>query len=292
MLTPVMVSYHLATSANRYAHITSSYTHLAMLVWHMLVTYQFPSAEKANEDGVVCVGANLEPRIVLQAYCVGLFPMPLTPEGLIAWWSPDPRGVLELSDLVVHRSLRRSLKRYKVTVDTAFESVIRACASIDRPHGWIDSQMQKAYIKLHEMGLAHSVEVWKDNEVKDDDTRKDHMQKDGDRWKDNGLTDICATTELVGGLYGVAVGGLFAGESMFHTERDASKVALVHLVERLTDAHDRLIDVQWLTPHLSSLGAKAVPRAYYLERLTHLLKSPQPCMHSTDTISTHISTQR
>jgi leucyl/phenylalanyl-tRNA--protein transferase len=165
----------------------------------------------------------------------------------MAWWSPVARGVLELDRLVVSRSLRRSLRRYEVRIDTRFAEVVNACADPRRPGAWIDVRIAAAYRRLHELGWAHSVETW-----------------EGDR--------------LVGGLYGVSVGGLFAGESMFHRERDASKVALVGLVEALSDEHaaHRLIDVQWLTPHLESLGAEAIPRTEYLRRLPRLLAVPEP----------------
>lgn len=166
----------------------------------------------------------------------------------MAWWSPLHRGVLEPADLRVTRSLRQSVRRFDTTVDTAFDSVIAACADPARPGKWIDSQVIAAYRRLHDLGWAHSVETW---------------TLDG---------------ELAGGLYGVAVGGLFAGESMFHRGRDASKVALVRLVELLSDEYvgDRLIDVQWCTPYLASLGVKEIQRAEYLSRLPEVLEIPLP----------------
>ena len=147
----------------------------------------------------------------------------------MAWWSPDPRGVLPLDGSAASRSLRRSTRRYEVRVDTAFADVVDACADPGRPGGWITDDIRAAYVSLHELGWAHSVEAWDD---------------DG----------------LAGGLYGVAIGGLFAGESMFHRRTDASKVALVGLVELLTADGDarRLLDVQWATTHLASLGAVEV----------------------------------
>ena len=190
----------------------------------------------------MAVGADLEPATLVTAYRSGLFPMPLKPGGRIAWWSPPERGVLELDDLTISRSLRRACRRYEIRIDTAFADVVAGCADPARPHGWIDSQMRAAYVRLHEAGFAHSVEAWR-----------------GD--------------ELVGGLYGVALGGLFAGESMFYRTRDASKVALVALVDGLRDGHPRLIDVQWATPHLCSLGVSVVPRHQYLCRLPELLAS-------------------
>jgi leucyl/phenylalanyl-tRNA--protein transferase len=170
--------------------------------------------------------------------------------GVLGWWSPDPRGILPLDGLVVHRSLARSARRYDVTVDQAFPDVIAGCADPSRPSGWIDDAFVAAYTRLHRAGWAHSVEVW----TKADET---------------------GARELVGGLYGVAIGGLFAGESMFHRRTDASKVALVHLVERLRAGGGTLLDVQWRTPHLASLGVVSVPRAEYLDRLADAVARPQ-----------------
>jgi len=206
--------------------------------------WDLPAPETADDRGVVGIGADLEPGTLLAAYRSGLFPMPVD-GGVVAWWSPDPRGILPLDGLEVSRSLRRSTARYEVSVDRAFAAVIEACADPGRPHGWINGAVAAAYVRLHELGWAHSVEVW-----------------DGD--------------DLVGGLYGVAVGGLFAGESMFHRARDASKVALVHLVGLLGDGEPRLLDVQWTTPHLVSLGAVDVPRPTYLDLLGEALEAPLP----------------
>ena len=205
--------------------------------------YVFPPAREADESGVVAVGADLAPGTLLQAYRSGLFPMPLRDE-LLAWWSPDPRGVIPLDGLRVSRSLRRSCRRYAVTVDKDFEAVIDACADPQRPHGWISPAMRAAYVDLHHLGWAHSVEAW------------------------------TADGELAGGLYGVAIGGLFAGESMFHRHADASKVALVTLVERLRGGRATLLDVQWVTPHLASLGAIEIPRVEYLDRLAAAVHRP------------------
>jgi leucyl/phenylalanyl-tRNA--protein transferase len=163
---------------------------------------------------------------------------------LLAWWSPDPRGVLPLDGLRVSRSLRRSLDRFTVRFDTAFETVIAACADPRRQGGWINDDITAAYTELHRLGWAHSVETW-----------------NGDG-------------RLVGGLYGVCVGGLFAGESMFHIETDASKVALVALVEHLRAGGATLLDVQWCTAHLASLGAVEMARAEYLERLDDAVRRP------------------
>jgi leucyl/phenylalanyl-tRNA---protein transferase len=207
-------------------------------------TWELPPADRADDRGVVGVGADLAPGTLLAAYRSALFPMPVE-GGLLAWWSPDPRGVIPLDGLRVSRSLRRSLGRFRVTVDQDFPAVIAACADPARPHGWIDEDMQAAYLRLHELGWAHSLEAW-------------------------------AGDELAGGLYGVAIGGLFAGESMFHRRSDASKVALVHLVEHLTAGGASLLDVQWTTPHLVSLGAVDIPRAEYQRRLHAALEHPLP----------------
>jgi leucyl/phenylalanyl-tRNA---protein transferase len=203
----------------------------------------FPDPRETSDD-LVAIGADLRPGTVLSAYRQGLFPMPLERWGL-GWWCPSSRGVLELSGFKVSRSLRRSARRFTVTVDAAFADVLEGCADPRRPGGWIDDAMKAAYLTLHELGWVHSVEVWL-----------------------NG--------SLAGGVYGVALGGLFAGESMFHRERDASKVALLHLVELLDDGGRRLIDVQWSTPHLRSLGVKEIPRERYLARMPALLSTPLP----------------
>lgn len=195
-------------------------------------------------DEIVGVGADLEPGTLLQAYRTGVFPMPVR-RGLMAWWSPDPRGVIPLDGLRVSRSLRKACARFEIRVDTAFEDVIAACGDRRRPGAWIDKNVKAAYVRLHEWGWAHSVEAW-----------------DGEG--------------LAGGLYGVAIGGLFAGESMFHHRTDASKVALVGLVGLLRDAGAELLDVQWVTDHLESLGAVALPRREYLDRLSRAIQAVQP----------------
>lgn len=165
---------------------------------------------------------------------------------VLAWWSPDPRGIIPFDGLRVSRSLRRSCRRYRVTVDVDFEAVIHACADPSRPGRWIDEDIREAYVRLHRAGWAHSVETWSDDGA------------------------------LAGGLYGVAIGGLFAGESMFHRHRDASKVALVALVGALAGNHEAMLDVQWLTPHLATLGAVEIPRSEYLARLPRALRQPLP----------------
>ena len=175
---------------------------------------------------------------MINAYRRGIFPMEATElPGVLAWWSPDPRGILPLDRLRVTRSMRQSAKRYEVRVDTCFERVIRACADPPREDGWISEAFIAAYTRLHELGWAHSVEVF---------------DRDG---------------QLAGGLYGVRVDGLFAGESMFHLQRDASKVALMALVDLMRTSGMPLLDVQWCTDHLASLGAIAIARQDYLARL-------------------------
>ena len=193
---------------------------------------------------LIATGADLAPGTLLAAYRGGLFPMRAGRQ--LGWWSPDPRGVLPLDRLRVSRSLRASMRRYSVTFDQDFAAVITACAQIRRPGRWITRQFVDAYQALHELGWAHSVEVWS------------------------------ADGSLAGGLYGVAAEGLFAGESMFHLQRDASKVALAHLVRWLHhDGQPRLLDVQWNTPHLASLGVVDVPRPDYLALLADARQVPQ-----------------
>jgi leucyl/phenylalanyl-tRNA---protein transferase len=210
--------------------------------------WQFPDPRLVDGD-FVAAGADLEPGTILAAYRHGLFPMPVARRE-VGWWSPDPRGIIPLGGagggLRVSRSLRKSCRRFEIRVDTAFDEVIDACGDPRRPHGWISDGIKAAYRRLHELGWVHSVEAWS----LDDGT-------------------------LAGGLYGVAVGGLFAGESMFHRETDASKVALVGLVELLNsdgDGHARLLDVQWCTDHLATLGGVEVPRDEYLRKLENALQ--------------------
>ncbi len=218
-------------------------------------SWRLPSPALADRTGVVGLGADLEPGTLLAAYRSGLFPMPVDPVfgggPTLAWWSPDPRGVLPPDRMRVSRSLRQSAKRFEIRVDTAFADVVRACAHPERPGGWITGDVREAYTRLHQLGWAHSVEAW------------------------------TADGRLAGGLYGVAIGGLFAGESMFRTDqpwsRDASKVALLGLVTMLRDGvAGRLVDVQWVTPHLASLGAVEIPRSEYLARLARALELPLP----------------
>lgn len=211
----------------------------------MATNWVFPDPLEADDD-LVAIGADLKPGTILSAYQQGLFPMPFGERVGVAWWSPVSRGILPLDGLRVARSLRQSVKRFETTVDAAFDEVVAACADSSRQGGWIDDDIKAAYSALHRLGWAHSVEVWRGS-------------------------------QLVGGLYGVAIGGLFAGESMFHQVRDASKVALVALVDLLNDGEPhRLVDVQWATPHLRTLGVVEVSRRDYLRELRRALAVPLP----------------
>lgn len=201
------------------------------------------------------VSPPLTPEILVHAYRSGIFPMadPNDADRLY-WFAPDPRAVLPLDAFHVSRSLARSVRRevFEVRVDTAFEAVMRACAAPrdDDPRTWISEEIIEAYTALHRKGLGHSVECW-------------------------------AEGELVGGLYGVALGGAFFGESMFHRVRDASKVALVHLVRRLRAGGYRLLDVQFQTPHLERFGVVEISRATYERRLARALRVPATWMTDT-----------
>jgi leucyl/phenylalanyl-tRNA--protein transferase len=228
--------------------------------------YAFSVEGLAAGEEIVGLGGDLAPGTLLAAYRSGVFPMPVSRRGPIGWWSPDPRGVLELDRLRVTRSLRVACRRYEIRVDTAYDDVVRACADPRRPGGWIRRDVREAYARLHELGWVHSVEAWA-------------VERD--------VAGNAVGERLAGGLYGVAIGGLFAGESMFHRERDASKVALVALVGMLSaageadrarepDAPQRLLDVQWATDHLVSLGATEVSRPAYLPRLRGALTLPPP----------------
>jgi leucyl/phenylalanyl-tRNA--protein transferase len=199
--------------------------------------YRFPDPETADENGLVAVGGDLAPDTLLAAYRAGIFPWS---DGPITWWSPDPRAVIPLDGLHVSRSLARTVRRgrFRVTFDAAFRGVIEGCAAVrpGREQTWISPAFVEAYTRLAGMGWVHSVECWS-----------------GDR--------------LVGGLYGVAIGAWFGGESMFSAERDASKVAVAALVARLREQGFLLFDAQVMNPHLASLGAVDIARAEYLARL-------------------------
>jgi len=182
----------------------------------------------------------IEPEFLLKAYQLGIFPMAMH-DGEIAWFSPDPRGVLPLDRFHIPHGLKRTLKKnpFEIRINTAFEEVMRGCA--DRDSTWIDDSILRSYCRLHEMGHAHSVETWSGG-------------------------------NLVGGLYGVAVGGAFFGESMFSRASDASKVALVRLVERLREREFQLLDTQWTTPHLERFGCTEISRSEYMRRLEAALR--------------------
>ena len=197
--------------------------------------------DSADDGGLLGIGADLEPGTLLMAYRNGIFPMPIGPDDVIGWWSPDPRAILPLDAVYVSQSLRRSTRKYETTVGQDFPAVVAGCADPSRPNGWITNEMRAAYERLFELGWAESVEVW--------DT-------DG---------------SLVGGLYGVRISGFFAGESMFYRARDASKVALVRMVEHVAATGGELFDVQWQTPHLESMGAVEIPRSEYIALLRSAL---------------------
>ena len=219
-----------------------------------MLTYLFPDDEpgfpdpgEAEDSGILAVGGALTPDWLVTAYSQGVFPW--YSEGTpILWWSPDPRLVLELDRFKVNRALRKTIKKgvYQVRYDTAFREVITRCGAKDRPGQdgtWITTDMIEAYVELHRLGFAHSVESWADG-------------------------------QLAGGLYGVSLGGMYFGESMFTDRTDASKVALAHLVARLKAWDFDLIDCQVETEHLLSLGAEAMPREVFLGRVALALDKP------------------
>jgi leucyl/phenylalanyl-tRNA--protein transferase len=207
--------------------------------------FRFPDPRRADAAGLVASGGDLEPSTLVAAYRRGIFPWPA--EGIdLLWWSPDPRAVLPLDGLHVSRRLGQTLRqhRFRVTIDGDFAAVIAGCADRGTEETWITPALRAAYERLHALGWAHSVEVW---------------SLDG---------------ALAGGLYGVAVGGLFAAESMFHRATDASKIALVALVQQCRAAGIELLDVQMPTAHLASRGAVTGPRADYLRRLAAAVERP------------------
>ena len=184
----------------------------------------------------------IDPQFLFTAYCNGYFPMADSKTGEISWYSPDPRTIFDLNDFHIPRSLRMTIKKedFEVRMNERFEEVVRACA--EREETWIsETIIQSYYCKLHQIGLAHSVETWKDG-------------------------------SLAGGLYGVAIRGAFFGESMFSRMRDSSKIALVYLVQRMRERGMRLLDTQYLTPHLEKFGAREIPRSEYMKRLEESLK--------------------
>lgn len=193
---------------------------------------------------MVGVSSTVDADLMLAGYRKGLFAMAYSPR-LYQWWSPDPRGMLPLDRLRVTRSLRKSMRRFTTTIDADFPAVLAHCANVKRPGGWIDARLARGYLELHQRGHAHSVEVW---------------DREG---------------ALAGGLFTVTVGGFVSGESMFHLQRDASKVALVALVERLRQCEGPvLLDTQWSTPHLASLGVVEVRRREFQRRLRKVTAVP------------------
>jgi len=204
--------------------------------------WKFPPPAEWPDGDVIAAGGDLAPATLVAAYRQGLFPMAVEGrEPVLGWWSPDPRGIVPLDGLRVTRSMRQSAKHFEVRVDTRFADVIRACADPSRDSGWISGEFIEAFTAMHQLGWAHSVEAF-------------------DR-----------SGRLAGGLYGVRINGLFAGESMFHQQRDASKVALMALVELMRGTGMTLLDVQWRTEHLASLGAIEVDRRHYLGLLAEAL---------------------
>ena len=207
----------------------------------------FPPSTATTREGLLCIGGRLTPEWLLDAYRHGIFPWPMWDDEPIAWWSPDPRAIIEIDSLHVSRRLQRTIRsgRFHVTYDQDFAGVIRGCATAGDRTGktWLTPAMIAAYCRLHALGHAHSVEVWR-----------------ADR--------------LVGGTYGVAIGGLFAAESMFHFERDSSKVALVHFVSHFHTCGFRLLDVQQWTEHTGSMGAVEISRDEYLRRLARATELP------------------
>jgi leucyl/phenylalanyl-tRNA---protein transferase len=205
----------------------------------------FPPPRVALREGLLCLGGELAPEWLMDAYSHGIFPWPMWDDEPVPWWSPDPRAIIELDELHVSRRLGRTMRsgRFEVTSDRDFAGVMRGCAEGPQRRGgtWLTPEMMAAYHRLHLLGHAHSVEAWHEG-------------------------------RLVGGIYGVAIGGLFAAESMFYSERDASKVALVRLVLHLRARGYALLDVQQWTPHTGRLGAVEIPREEYLDRLRRAVR--------------------
>jgi leucyl/phenylalanyl-tRNA--protein transferase len=203
----------------------------------------FPSVDEATDEGLLAIGGDLSPERLLLAYRSGIFPW--FEEGLpVLWWSPHPRAILELDQLRVSRRLMRTIRqnKFRISIDHCFQDVMRSCGQRDEGT-WITDTMVEAYCELHRLGFAHSVEAWLGN-------------------------------ELAGGIYGVSIGGFFAGESMFYRHRDASKIALFHLTEQLAGAGFLLFDLQILNDHTDSLGAVEISRTEYLSRLARAIEAP------------------
>jgi leucyl/phenylalanyl-tRNA--protein transferase len=218
-----------------------------MPIYRLTKKIVFPPPELAEPDGLLAVGGDLRPQRLLMAYSLGIFPW-YSPGEPILWWSPDPRLVLEPSGIHISQSVQKIIRqrKYEIRLDTAFPTVIEACAAAPRKIGngtWITNEMKVAYIRLHELGFAHSVECWQ-----------------GD--------------ELVGGLYGISIGRIFCGESMFSKLPNTSKIALVALATLLKSKEFQLIDCQVPTEHLISLGAFEMARSEFLKRLDNAIQFP------------------
>lgn len=208
----------------------------------------FPPAALAGADGLVFFGGRLTPDWLVDAYSQGIFPWPFSPDDtILAWWSPDPRAIIEFDALHVPRRLLRSIRseRFTVTCDRDFSGVIQGCATAQHRPGntWLGPAMIRAYERMFELGIAHSVEAWHEG-------------------------------RLVGGTYGLSIGGLFSAESMFYAISDASKIALVHLITHLKARGYVLLDIQQLTPHTARFGARTIPRDEYLARLACAIRLP------------------
>jgi leucyl/phenylalanyl-tRNA---protein transferase len=205
---------------------------------------RFPNPNRGDRDGLLAIGGDLSVERLVMAYRSGIFPWTVDP---ITWWSPDPRAILELDDVHVPRSLRKMMRKrpFRVTVDQAFRAVMEGCAepARGRRETWITPEFVEAYTRLHQAGHAHSLECWQDD-------------------------------RLVGGIYGVAIGGFFAGESMFHRVPDASKIALCRLAGRLRDRGFELFDIQMVTPITARLGGQEIERTEYLRRLVEAVSKP------------------
>ncbi len=205
----------------------------------------FPRPEAADAEGLLAVGGRLSPEWLWDAYSHGIFAWPV--EEMLTWWSPDPRAVLELDQLYVSRRLARTCRsgKFHLTRDQAFADVLYWCANAPDRRGetWLTPWLQEALVRFHRLGYAHSVEVWHQG-------------------------------ELAGGVYGIGIGAAFSAESMFHLVRDASKVALVHLVEHLREKGFQVLDIQMLTPHMERMGAREIPRREFLRRWYQAVQQP------------------
>lgn len=207
--------------------------------------WSFPPVEEWPDDDVIAVGADLSPNTLLYAYSHGFFPMYIDKKSrMLGWWSPQHRGILPLDGLIVTRSMRQSARKFRTTFNQSFREVMIACSSSREDGNWITDDFIDAYCELHRLGWAHSVETWDVN------------------------------NQLVGGLYGVRIDNFFAGESMFHHKSDASKVALMSLVAVMRGAGMTLLDTQWQTDHLATLGVIEISRDEYLSMLTSAIAMP------------------